>query len=533
MNEKILPTMEYSVSVRDAAFPKPFYQGLEFNAPAHGNWNIVHIGMLLPEARQIYVCADNCMRGVVLTAAEMNAADRFSFVLLDEADMTVGNIEEVTIDGVSQCIDRLDKHPPVILLFTVCVHHFLGCDLDYVYKRLCEKYPDIFFARCYMDPLLQKTKPTPDQKLRSAMYDPIRPLPVNKNVISLIGSELPLHKDSDIYRIIEIVSGHPAANAGGQVCNPVLKGLAPEYFLPVYASGEAPNPGSSAHCYKTADNAPSGGIELKEISTCTSFDEYLSMGESALFISDFPGALMGLEHLGKRLGRPYVYLPMSFDYDEISALWKRFAGALYINCISDASAKENNSCTQESDTLPYAHIYDTDAACMLPDNISERTELGISEQKRLCEEALSNLRTLIGAAEIRIDYVFHPRPLGLARLLLSHGFNVSTVYIDVISSEEEADMEWLRANAPDLMLCSTVQAEARVKKRNAPYVLAIGQKAAWFSGTSHFVNAVYGAGLWGFNGIIRLARLMEQAYIEEKDTEDLIIRKGWGCASCV
>ena len=54
--------------------------GLEFNSPAHGNWNIVHTGMLLPEAIQIYVCADNCMRGVVLTAAEMNAADRFSFV---------------------------------------------------------------------------------------------------------------------------------------------------------------------------------------------------------------------------------------------------------------------------------------------------------------------------------------------------------------------------------------------------------------------------------------------------------------------
>ena len=56
--------------------------GLEFNSPAHGNWNIVHTGMLLPESIQIYVCADNCLRGVVLTAAAMPAAARFSFVLL-------------------------------------------------------------------------------------------------------------------------------------------------------------------------------------------------------------------------------------------------------------------------------------------------------------------------------------------------------------------------------------------------------------------------------------------------------------------
>ncbi|MFR8351646.1 MAG: hypothetical protein ACLVB1_02070 [Blautia obeum] len=38
----------------------------------------------MPEAIQIYVCADNCMRGVVLTAAEMNAAERFSFVIVEE-----------------------------------------------------------------------------------------------------------------------------------------------------------------------------------------------------------------------------------------------------------------------------------------------------------------------------------------------------------------------------------------------------------------------------------------------------------------
>ena len=37
--------------------------GLEFNSPAHGNWNIVHTGMLMPEARQIYsgIHTDLCL----------------------------------------------------------------------------------------------------------------------------------------------------------------------------------------------------------------------------------------------------------------------------------------------------------------------------------------------------------------------------------------------------------------------------------------------------------------------------------------
>lgn len=110
--------------------------GLEFNSPAHGNWNIVHTGMLLPESIQIYVCADNCMRGVVLTAAEMNAADRFSFVIVEEEDLLNGNLEDVTIEGVTDVLRKRKDHPKAVLLFTVCLHHFLGCDLERVYEEL-------------------------------------------------------------------------------------------------------------------------------------------------------------------------------------------------------------------------------------------------------------------------------------------------------------------------------------------------------------------------------------------------------------
>ncbi|MFQ9119394.1 MAG: hypothetical protein ACLR4N_01990 [Mediterraneibacter faecis] len=44
---------------------------------------------------------------------------------------------------------------------------------------------------------------------------------------------------------------------------------------------------------------------------------------------------------------------------------------------------------------------------------------------------------MIGNTPIAIDYTFHPRPLGLAKLLLTHGFNVETVYLDSISPEEK------------------------------------------------------------------------------------------------
>ena len=81
----------------------------EFNPPAHGVWNIVHVGMLVPEVHQIYVCGVNCMRGVVLTAAEMGQSHRFSMVLLEEQDLIQGTVEDVTLEGVASVLEKLPE----------------------------------------------------------------------------------------------------------------------------------------------------------------------------------------------------------------------------------------------------------------------------------------------------------------------------------------------------------------------------------------------------------------------------------------
>ena len=192
-----------AVAIKDATFPVPFAPGLEFNSPVHGNWNIVHTGMLMPEARQIYVCADNCMRGVVLTAAEMNAADRFSFVIVKEENLLNGNLEDITIEGVTDVLNKLEEKPKAVLLFTVCLHHFLGCDLERVYQELEERFPKITFIRCYMDPIMQKHGATPDQKLRKAMYDPLTAGHIDKKTVTLVGSDFVLDKNSDIKRLLK------------------------------------------------------------------------------------------------------------------------------------------------------------------------------------------------------------------------------------------------------------------------------------------------------------------------------------------
>ena len=430
------------IKIKDASFPAPFASELEFNSPVHGNWNIVHTGMLVPEAVQIYVCADNCMRGVVLTAAEMNAADRFSFVILEQQNLLNSNLEEITIEGVTDVLNKREEHPKAVLLFTVCLHHFVGSNLDYIYSELEHRFPDICFIRCFMDPIMQKHGLTPDQKLRKAMYDPLPACESDDKTVSVFGSDFALNENSDIKRLL-----------------------------------------------KRYD------YTVRELPTCKSWNELLDMSKGRLFIDCYPAGKYGMEVQARRLGRPHLYLPGSFDYDEIEQQLKQLTDAL---------------------------------------GLPKLTEEELKCEREACEKSLAEAKEMIKDMPITLDYLYHPRPLGLAKLLLTHGFCVKAVYLDGISLEEEADFYWLQEHAPELELIATIQVKMRVLPRGGKEeVLAIGQKAAYFSRSRHFINLVQGEGLYGFDGIRRTAELMMDAYREEKDTEKLVIQKGWGCECCL
>ena len=446
------------ITIGEADFPVPFPLGLEFNSPAHGNWNIVHTGMLMPEAIQIYVCADNCMRGVVLTAAEMNAEDRFSFVTVEEENLLNGNLEDVTIEGVTDVLNKLEEKPKAVLLFTVCLHHFLGCDLDRVYEELGTRFPEIVFVRCFMDPIMQKHGLTPDQKLRKAMYDPLITKEPDPLTVTLVGSDFALDESSDIKRLLK-----------------------------------------------------STGHTLRELPACKTWEEYQQLGSAGIFVSCYPPAKYGADMLAERLNRTHLYLPGSFDYDEIKEEIRNL-----IKELQAGWSREDTSNTECADIT------------------SEEIEAFYQREVTLCEDSINHAKSIIGDTPVVLDYLYHPRPLGLAKLLLEHGFHVTTVYLDSISPEEKPAFDWLKLHHPDLELRATIQTKMRVLPRGTEgKVLAIGQKAAWFSGSRNFVNMVQGGGLWGFDGIRRTMELMTEAFLEEKDPEDLIVRKGWGCESCI
>lgn len=429
----------YQVPIGKTEGMKLFSHHPEFNPPAHGVWNIVHVGMLVPEAHQIYVCGVNCMRGVVLTAAEMGQSQRFSMVLLEEEDLIQGTVEDVTLEGVASVLEKLPKLPPVVMVFTVCTHRFLGCDLDYIYGNLERRFPTVRFLRCFMEPITQKEGLSPDQRLRKAMYDPLPVGLAREKTAAILGSDFRLDAGADLRRMLE-----------------------------------------------------ESGWTLLEIQNYDTYADYLELGQARVMFSTFPRGQYGAEETANRLGRRQFYLPGSFSYGEIARMEEQLAAELGLK------------------------------------------RLDVEVEQKTCDEALAEAKAAIGEMPIAIDYTLHPRPLGLARLLLEHGFKVERVYLDSVTQEEQNDFAWLRENRPELMLIATTQPQLRLKSREPDVpVLALGQIAAWAEGTPWFVNLVEGGGLWGYDGIRTMASQMVEAANTKKDTRDLVPRKGLGCESLI
>ena len=90
---------EISVRAGDAAFPVPFREGLLYSSPARGTWTIAHTSMLIPGSHQIFVCPSCCLRGVVLSAEEMGAMDRFSMLEFTDDHILRGDLEDMIRNG--------------------------------------------------------------------------------------------------------------------------------------------------------------------------------------------------------------------------------------------------------------------------------------------------------------------------------------------------------------------------------------------------------------------------------------------------
>ena len=205
------------------------------------------------------------------------ACAALSWISVSEEDMFDGTLESDIIDGVSEIIEKLGHRPPVVLLYLSCIHLFAGVDFDVIIGELSAKHPDIHFVDCYMTPTMRTTV-SPVMKMSAQIYGALKPLPLDKKCVAIVGNDRATDEDSELVKIIR-----------------------------------------------------QGGFTLYDIAYCKSFDEYLKMAEAAVNISYIPTGFLAGEELKDRFGAKHLHIPFSCDYDTIDENYKTLCDTLGVD----------------------------------------------------------------------------------------------------------------------------------------------------------------------------------------------------------
>jgi len=250
--------------------------GLSYASPVRGVWNIVHIGTLVPEAHEIFVCPTSCLRGVVLTTAEMGAMDRLSTITVGEDNILDGDMEEALQRGAERVIAELPQRPRAMLIYTSCIHHFLAVNYQRVYRVLREKYPDIDFIDCYMDPIMRRTLPAIPSLWRQ-IHRLLQPCEKNPKQVNYVGNCFAYGPYCDLTQMLE-----------------------------------------------------SAGTAVLQLNTCKTYDEFLKMASSCANITFHGAAVQAAKDMRLRLGQEWIPVRPGYCYDEIDEDLRAAAAALGI-----------------------------------------------------------------------------------------------------------------------------------------------------------------------------------------------------------
>ncbi len=270
--------------------------GLAYSSPCRGVWNIVHYGTLVPEGHQIFVCPTSCLRGVVLTTAEMgrDAMKKLSTITVGEDNILDGDMEEQLLHGTEKIINTLHERPRMVMIFTSCIHHFMAVNYQRVYRILRKEYPDIDFVDCYMDPIMRRTAP-PDPSLRRQVLRVLKPAEHDSHRVSFVGNCYPMEENCDLY----------------------------------------------VHLKRN-------NIEISDLTTMKQYDEFKLMEHSCLNFTFNNAAAMAGRDLWLRLKQPEMKIRPTYFYDDIDEDMKKASEALHIPDVSDEEKAELRKNTEET-----------------------------------------------------------------------------------------------------------------------------------------------------------------------------------------
>ncbi len=245
-----------------------FKSTLHYVSPAHGGWGVIRIAALVPESHQLFVAPFACGRHGALGGAVNGIKDKVSYVYIDEGDIVSGGYEDLIPDAVDELFEFMEERPKVLLLFVSCLDDLLGTDHVELNRVLSEKYPDVKFRSCHMNPISLDTKFPPGVTLQKNIYSLLEKNDEKLKAVNLIGNNSPVDKECELYKIMA-----------------------------------------------------EKGYEVKHITDFDKFNDFMSMSQSVLNIVLSPVAKFASEEMEKNLGIQMLKAYNTYDISEINEFY--------------------------------------------------------------------------------------------------------------------------------------------------------------------------------------------------------------------
>ena len=238
--------------------------------------------------------------------------------------------------------------------------------------------------------------------------------------------------------------------------------------------------------------AHAAGVPFFELPGMTTYEEYRRMAHARWVVTVNPAALQAGRFLAERHGMRHLQLLLDYNEQRID---------------------DSLGTLAELTGIP---LWDTTA------------------EKSAARTALAQAADALAGRPVAICQTATTRPVALARRLVESGIRVTDFYCDSFLPADKTDFEILRKKAPGILVHPTTVPEMRfatpAEKRDD--IVAIGQKAAFFTGATHMLNMIEGGPWWGHGGVRSLALALAAAAREPVDVDRIISVKGYGCNGC-
>ena len=267
---------------------------LAYNSPGAEGFGVKRAGLSVPESVMLIVAPGCCGRNTSLISSMPEYKNRFFYLEMSEPDLVTGRHLNKIPDAIKEVLaflkDTGKKIPKVVMICITCVDALLGTDMD----RVCRKAEDalagcefegVKVRPCYMYALTREGRRPPMVHVRQTIYSLLEPMEKDARSVNIIGGFAPL-ENTELITYLKLA----------------------------------------------------GIRNIRQISTCGTYEEFLKMASANFNIVIDPEARAAAEDMNKNLNIPYIELTRVYSTDKISSQYKALASVAGID-INDSEEK--------------------------------------------------------------------------------------------------------------------------------------------------------------------------------------------------